>query len=405
MPKEMGLYDTLGLPAECTLEQIKKAYKKLAMKYHPDKNPGNKQAEEKFKEVAEAYSVLSDSKKREVYDRYGKKGLEEGGMSGFDMNDIFSQFFGGGGFGFGGRQRSGPRKGRTVQVPLKCNLEDLYNGKTFKRKITHDVLCPKCKGKGTKSGKELKKCQRCGGQGAVMMTERRGNCIMQSQQICPDCKGKGEQVDDKDKCPSCRGLRVVQEEKILEIVVQPGTREREAIAFAGESDQAPDMVPGDVVFVILTNPNSKFTRIGNNLLVEKTIGLNEALTGLHFVMKHLDGRELYVESKDVIQPNSYMKIEGEGFPIKHQSTHGDLYIHFTVVLPTKESLAQNVEKLKELLPKGETAPAEKDTYTKCTLMKSTAPPSDNGSSSTRGGYDNDDDDDDGQQGGAQCQQQ
>nr|BAN41592.1 chaperone protein DNAJ, putative [Entamoeba invadens] len=354
MPKEMGLYDTLGLPAECTLEQIKKAYKKLAMKYHPDKNPGNKQAEEKFKEVAEAYSVLSDSKKREVYDRYGKKGLEEGGMSGFDMNDIFSQFFGGGGFGFGGRQRSGPRKGRTVQVPLKCNLEDLYNGKTFKRKITHDVLCPKCKGKGTKSGKELKKCQRCGGQGAVMMTER---------------------------------------------------REREAIAFAGESDQAPDMVPGDVVFVILTNPNSKFTRIGNNLLVEKTIGLNEALTGLHFVMKHLDGRELYVESKDVIQPNSYMKIEGEGFPIKHQSTHGDLYIHFTVVLPTKESLAQNVEKLKELLPKGETAPAEKDTYTKCTLMKSTAPPSDNGSSSTRGGYDNDDDDDDGQQGGAQCQQQ
>ncbi|EDS88623.1 DNAJ homolog subfamily A member 2, putative, partial [Entamoeba histolytica HM-1:IMSS] len=352
MPKETGFYDVLGVSTDATLEQIKKAYKKMAIKYHPDKNPGDTVAEENFKEVAEAYAVLSDSDKREVYDKYGKKGLEEGGMGGFDMNDIFAQFFPGmaGMGGFEQRSR-GPRKGQTVQSPLKCSLEDLYNGKTFKRKIKHDVLCSKCKGKGTKSGKDVKKCQRCDGRGSIYVMIRQGMFAMQSEKECPDCRGRGEHVDEKDRCPVCRGAKVVNEEKILEVIVQPGIREREAISFSGESDQAPGIIPGDIVFVVLTNPHNVYTRKGNNLLVEKSVGLNEALTGFSFTLKQLDGRELFIESKDIIDPESFMRVPGEGFPIKHQSSHGDLYIYFTVKMPRLQEISMHIDKLKELLPK------------------------------------------------------
>ncbi|EDR30058.1 hypothetical protein, conserved [Entamoeba dispar SAW760] len=401
MPKEMDYYNSLGVPADASDDQIKKAYRKLAIKYHPDKNPGDKNAEEKFKEVSEAYAVLSDHEKREMYDRYGKEGLEKGGMGGFDMNDIFAQFFG------HPRRPSGPRKGQSIQVPLKCDLEDLYNGKTFKRKITHDILCKSCKGKGTKSGNEPKRCSKCGGNGYVMITTRQGMYMMQSQQVCPMCKGQGELISDSDKCKTCHGNKVVSEEKILEIIVQPGTKNNERIVFEGESDQAPNLIPGDVIFVVQTKEHRIFERKGNNLVMNKKITLNEALTGIAFTVKQLDERILYIEGKEVIQPDSYMKINGEGFTIKHHpEERGDLYIHFEVVLPSKAQIAQNISQLKELLPKPSSVPMKDEKCTVCTLIPSAAPTerSENGYRQTQMSDDDDDDDND-QQGNVQCHQQ
>jgi len=405
MPKEMDYYNSLGVGANASDEEIKKAYRKLAIKYHPDKNPGDKKAEEKFKEITEAYAVLSDHDKRQMYDQYGKKGLEEGGMGGFDMNDIFSQFFGGG----MPRRQQGPRKTQSIQCPLKCDLEDLYNGKTFKRKITHDIICKSCKGTGTKDGKEPKKCQRCGGQGVVMMTRQHGMMIMQSQEICPQCKGKGEIISDSDKCKHCHGDKVVSEEKIIEIIVQPGTKNGEKIVFEGESDQEPGKVAGDVIFVIQTNEHKLFKRSGDNLIINKTITLNEALTGIAFTIKQLDGRELYIEGKDIIQPDSFMKVNDEGFTIKHRpGQHGDLYIHFDVKLPTKEEISKNVSKLKELLPRPKNVPMKDDKYEVCSLIPSNGPQQQQ--QRQQQGYthmsESDSDDDEGaSQGNVNCQSQ
>ncbi|BFU21057.1 DnaJ family protein [Entamoeba histolytica HM-1:IMSS-B] len=400
MPKEMDYYNCLGVAANATDEELKKAYRKLAIKYHPDKNPGNKAAEEKFKEISEAYAVLSDSSKRDIYDRYGKEGLEKGGMSQFDMDDILSQFF------VHTKRPSGPRKGQSIQVPLNCDLEDLYNGKTFKRKITHDVICKTCKGKGTKSGNEPTKCTKCGGNGYVMITTRQGMYMMQSQQVCPMCKGQGQIIPENDKCKTCHGKKIVSEEKILEIIVQPGTKNNERIVFEGESDQAPNIIPGDVIFVIQTKEHRVFKRKGNDLVMDKKITLNEALTGIVFTLKQLDGRVLYVEGKDIIQPNSYMKINDEGFTIKHHpEMHGDLYIHFEVVLPSKEEINKNISQLKELLPKPSSIPMKDEKCTVCSLIPSGAPTqqSENGYRQTQ--MSDDDDDDDQQRGGVECHQQ
>lgn len=397
MPKEMDFYNSLGVPADATPEQIKKAYRKLAIKYHPDKNPGNKEAEEKFKEVTEAYSCLSDPEKRETYDRYGKKGLEEGGMGGFDMNDIFSQFFGG---SMGGRQPQGPRKGQSLRVPLKCTLEDLYNGRTFKRKITHDVICQTCKGKGTKSGKGAEKCKKCQGAGYIVITQRQGMYMMQRQVQCPECHGAGEVIPESDKCKTCRGAKVVSEEKVLEIIVQPGMKNGESLVFAGESDQAPGMVAGDVIFVIQTVDHKTFKRQGNDLLIEQTIGLKDALSGYAMRLKQLDGRELYIETQEVIQPDSYMKVTDEGFPIKHTGQHGDLYIHFFVKLPTTKEVAPYLEKLKDALPGQVNTPMKDESCTKCKMIPSVEPNSNNGRQSS-GMYEDDDDDEYENRGGQQ----
>ncbi|KAL7712053.1 Chaperone protein DNAJ [Entamoeba marina] len=398
MPKETEFYDLLGVPTTASDDQIKKAYRKLAIKWHPDKNPGNKDAEEKFKSISEAYACLSDHEKRDIYDKYGKKGLEEGGMGGFDMNDILKQFFG------GRTQPSGPRKGQSIQVPLKCHLEDLCNGKTFKRKIIHDVICKKCSGTGTKSGKSPKKCEQCHGDGHVTITQQQGPYLMQSQSICPKCHGKGELINESNKCNICKGKKVVKKRKFWKIIIQPGTKDKETIVFPGESDQAPGIIAGDVVFVVQTNQHSLFTRKGDNLVVNKKISLNEALTGLQFTLKHLDGRELFIEGNEIIQPDSYMKVAGEGFPVKHNpNMHGDLYIHFDVVLPSKSEIQNSLNDLRETLPGKPKFPMKEDKHIICSLIKSQAPSeSSRNSERTQRGMSEDGDE---QQGNVNCTSQ
>ncbi|EMD46946.1 DnaJ family protein [Entamoeba histolytica HM-3:IMSS] len=410
--RETGYYDVLGIKPTASDEEIKKAYRKLAIQYHPDKNPGNKSAEEKFKEITEAYAILSDHNKREIYDRYGKKGLEEGGMNGYDMDDIFSQLFGGfGGFsgfsGFGGFERrpSGPRKGQSIQISLNCTLEDLYNGKTFKRKITHDIICKACSGNGTKSGIKAQTCGTCRGKGFRFVQIQQGFCIMQRQEVCPKCKGKGVVVNEKDLCKMCHGDKVVSEEKTLEIIVQPGSHENEKIVFPGESDQAPGIIAGDVIFVIKTKEHPIFERKGSDLIMSKTITLNEALTGVAFIVKTLDGRELFIEGKDVIEPKSYMCVIGEGFTIKHHpEEHGDLYIYFEIKFPTNAEIKNSLDVLKKVLPSGNTVPMKDDKYVICPLVPSSGPNQSSGNSYRQNQIDSDDEDEY-SRGNGECTQQ
>jgi len=352
--KDMQYYDRLGVPPECTASELKKANYKLAQKYHPDKNPGDKEAEEKFKEVGEAYEVLSDKDKREMYDKFGKEGLEGGGFGGGRSPfDIFSQFGGGGGFEsfFGGGGDRGPKRGEDIQHAISVTLADLYLGKKKKMKINKKVICETCHGSGSNKGDVNTKCQKCNGSGRETKTIRQGNTIYQTQGVCSGCEGKKFIIPEGDKCEGCQGNKVVKETKILSVEIEPGMQIGQQLSFYGESDQYPDIITGDVVFILKQGPETSiFTRAGNDLHCKQEIGLAEALSGAKILIKHLDERELVLVADDVVQPGEKRKVDKQGMPILNKpEKFGDLYIEFTVKLPTKVSKEQ-ITKIQSLFP-------------------------------------------------------
>ena len=277
--------------------------------------------------------MLSDEEKRELYDNYGEEGLKEmgggGGGGGVDPFDVFSQFFGGGG---GGRSR-GPRKGEDVQHTLKVSLEDLYNGTTRKLAISKNVLCSNCKGTGSKTGKQMT-CRSCNGAGAKMQIRQLGpGMLQQVQTVCEVCRGAGEVIPESDKCQECRGRKVVQEKKIVEPVVEKGMSARNKIVFNGEADEAPGIVPGDIIFSLAQKDHAVFTRKGDDLIMDKTITLLEALCGFNFNIKQLDGRMLAVgvEPGEIIEPGQVKMIEDEGMPkYKRPFDKGRMFIKFKI---------------------------------------------------------------------------
>jgi len=300
MVKETEFYERLGVTPDAKIDDIKKAYKKMAIKYHPDKNPNNPEAEHKFKEVSEAYEVLSDDNKRQMYDKYGKEGLKEGGFGAHSASDIFEQFFGGGGFSsfFGGGGGRGPRRTEDIHHELGVTLDDLYKGKTTKLSVTRNVLCSTCTGTGTKSGASTGKCKTCEGRGIRLIIKQLGpGMIQQMQTVCGDCGGKGEVIKEEDKCKECKGKKVNKEKKILQVYVDKGMKHGQKIVFSGESDEAPGQEPGDIIFVLIEKKHEVFERNGNDLYMEATIPLVEALGGFAFTVKHLDDRTLLVKSE------------------------------------------------------------------------------------------------------------
>jgi len=348
--KETEFYDRLGVSPSATQEEIKKAYRKLAMKLHPDRNPGDPTAEAKFKDLGEAYDVLSDPEKKRVYDKYGKEGLTEGG--GRSAEDIFSQFFGGGFFGGGGRRDRGPRKSEDSIAAFDITLEDLYTGVRHKLYITHDVLCKKCHGTGAKEGKQAEKCSSCGGRGVRIVTRQMGMFIQQSQVVCPDCHGTGEMMSNRDKCPECEGRKIVKEKKQIEVVVEPGMKDGQKIVFNGEADQVPGMDPGDLIFVIRMQPHKVFQRKGNNLVMKKTILLSEALLGCMFVFEHLDKRQVVVRSapEQVIKPGDILALPEMGMPIQNKPFQfGQMLVQFDVQYPLYSQI-KDTEALRKILP-------------------------------------------------------
>ncbi|KAI0948456.1 hypothetical protein AcV7_009193 [Taiwanofungus camphoratus] len=291
MVKETKYYDLLDAAPDASEADLKKAYRKKALRLHPDKGGDP----ELFKEVTHAYEVLSDPQKRSIYDARGEAGLSEsGGMGGMDPQDLFSQLFGGGGFFGGGQPRSqGPRKTRDLMHRVHVTLEDLYKGKLAKLSLTRNVICSKCGGKGGKDG-AVQRCGACSGSGVRMTLRQMGPMIQQLQQPCDTCSGSGETVNQKDKCKQCNGKKVVSEKKFLEVHIDKGMKGGQTIKFLGESDQAPDVTPGDVVIVIEEKPHDRFKRQENDLFIEQEIDLLTALAGGKFAVKHLDDRALIV---------------------------------------------------------------------------------------------------------------
>ncbi|XP_042616516.1 dnaJ homolog subfamily A member 2-like [Cyprinus carpio] len=344
------LYDLLGVSPSASENELKKAYRKLAKEYHPDKNPN---AGDKFKEISFAYEVLTNPEKRDLYDRYGEQGLREGGCGGGGMDDIFSHIFGGGLFGFmggQGRSRNGARRrGEDMVHPLKVSLEDLYNGKTTKLQLSKNVLCSACNGQGGKSG-AVQKCTACRGRGMrIMIRQLAPGMVQQMQSVCTDCNGEGEVISEKDRCKKCEGKKVIKEVKILEVHVDKGMKHGQKITFGGEADQAPGLEPGDIVLVLQEKEHETFRREGNDLHMTHKIGLVEALCGFHFTLKHLDGRQIVVKypAGKVIEPGSVRVVRGEGMPqYRNPFEKGDLFIKFDVQFPDNNWLSP--EKLLEL---------------------------------------------------------
>ncbi|XP_049380643.1 dnaJ protein homolog isoform X2 [Solanum stenotomum] len=345
-------YEILGVSKNASEDEIKKAYRKAAMKNHPDKGGDP----EKFKELAQAYEVLSDSQKREIYDQYGEEALKEGmggGGGTHDPFDLFNSFFSGSPFGGGGGRRGQrERRGDDVVHPLKVSLEDLYTGISKKLSLSRNVICSKCSGKGSKSGDSMK-CSGCEGTGMKVSIRQLGpGMIQQMQHPCNKCKGTGETIDDKDRCPQCKGEKVVQEKKVIEVHVEKGMQNGQKITFPGEADEAPDTITGDVVFVLQQKEHPKFKRKGEDLFVDHTLTLTEALCGFQFILTHLDGRQLLIKSNpgEVVKPDQFKAINDEGMPIYQRPfMKGKLYIHFTVEFPDSLSLPQ-VQLLEAILP-------------------------------------------------------
>ncbi|KAE8038618.1 hypothetical protein FH972_011111 [Carpinus fangiana] len=293
-----------------------------------------------------------------MYDQYGEDALKEGmggGGPGHNPFDIFESFFGGGAFGGGGSSRGRRQKhGEDVVHTLKVSLEDLYNGTTKKLSLSRNILCQKCKGKGSKSGVSGR-CYGCQGTGMKITTRQIGlGMIQQMQHVCPECRGSGEVISERDKCPPCKGSKVTQEKKVLEVHVEKGMQHGEKIVFEGQADQAPDTIAGDIVFILQLKEHPKFKRKYDDLYVEHSLNLTEALCGFQFALTHLDGRQLLIKSNpgEIIKPGQSKAINDEGMP-DHQRPFikGRLYIHFNVDFPDSGVLShEQCRTLEKILP-------------------------------------------------------
>ncbi|KAI6502458.1 hypothetical protein MCOR11_001539 [Pyricularia oryzae] len=360
MVKETKLYETLGVAPDATEQQLKKAYKVNALKFHPDKNANNPEAEQKFKEVSHAYEILSDPQKRQVYDQYGEAGLDgSGGGGGMAAEDLFAQFFGGGGFGgglggmFGGGAQRGPPKARTIHHTHKVSLEDIFRGKISKLALQRSILCPKCDGRGGKEG-AVRRCHGCDGHGMKTMMRQMGPMIQRFQTACPDCNGEGEIINPKDRCKGCNGKKTIVDRKVLHVHVDRGVRSGTRIEFKGEGDQAPGLEAGDVVFEIEQKSHPRFTRKEDDLLYNADIELVTALAGGTIFVEHLDERWLSIEilPGEAIAPGAVKMVRGQGMPSPRHHDMGNLYIQFNVKFPEKNWTEDPAafEALSKLLP-------------------------------------------------------
>lgn len=344
-------YEVLEVPKTATADEIKKAYRKLAIKYHPDKNPGDKEAEEKFKEAAEAYGVLSDPDKRAKYDQFGFDGLNGasgfggGGFSGqgMSMDDIFSMFgdiFGGGsggfgGFGgFGGRSRQrGERKpqGSDIRISVPLTLEEINSGVTKKFKLKKLVSCPHCNGTGAKEGKIAETCPDCHGTGTVLRTQQSFFGMVQTQTVCPRCGGEGKII--KDKCPHCSGDGVVYGEEIVEVTIPAGVQEGMQLSVEGKGNAGKhNGYNGNLLILIKEQAHKDLVRDENDLVYNLLLSVPQASLGGAVEVPTLDGA-VKVKIDPGTQPGKMLRLRGKGLPELHSSRRGDLIVNISVYIP------------------------------------------------------------------------
>lgn len=326
-------YKLLGVSRSASQAEIKKAYRKKAIDYHPDKHPNDEEKKKIFQSISAAFEVLSDEEKRRVYDQYGEEGLKNGGrQQGFDMDDIFSMFGGGGG---GGKKRRNDElpKADPMVIKLQVTLADLYNGKEMEMLQRRQILCRHCRGTGAENPDDVSNCPVCGGSGVKIVTQQLGPGFVQRMQTtCDRCGGKGKVVTST--CSKCKGTKVATGEQYINIFIEKGMPDGHQIVSEGDGDERPGEQPGDVIFKIFTLPDPVFERRGNDLNTRLDITLLEALVGFSKTIKHLDGHEVQVARTDVTKPGLTITIPEEGMPHHgFSSKKGNLYVTFTVIFP------------------------------------------------------------------------
>jgi molecular chaperone DnaJ len=336
-------YEILGIAKNASEEEIKKAYRKLAIKFHPDKNPDDKTAEDKFKEAAEAYEILSNPDKRARYNQYGHAGV--GGASGgqghggMNMDDIFSQFgdiFGGAfGFGGGGGNRGGGgrrmNRGSNLRVKVKLNLKEIANGAEKKIKVNKYVGCKTCSGSGAKNG-QYDACKQCNGSGVVTRVQQTILGAMQTQTTCPGCSGEGRIV--KDKCNTCHGDGIVREEEIITMNIPAGVAEGMQLSMQGKGNAAPrGGINGDLLIVIEEEDHPDLKREGNHLIYSLNISFPDAAMGTNVEIPTIDAKAK-IKIEPGTQSGRVLRLKGKGLPDVNAYGRGDLLVEISVYTPT-----------------------------------------------------------------------
>jgi molecular chaperone DnaJ len=322
-------YEILGVARGAAVDDIKKAYRKLAVKYHPDKNPGDADAEEKFKEAAEAYGVLSDEEKRARYDRYGHQGL--GGAGGFDPNqfadfgDILGDLFGFGDFFGASRKRSSrPARGNDLRYDMTLTFEDAVFGKEISLQIPRTVTCATCSGSGAKPGTQPVSCSGCGGRGQIRYSQG----FFAVARTCPQCGGAGKVI--KDPCVTCNGAGRVHEEKTITVQVPAGVDDGSRLRVAGEGESGTNGGPaGDLYVFISVQEHAKFTRRDYDLHSEEGVSVTKATLGGDISVDTLDGKET-LKIPNGTQPGQVFRLRGKGVQFLDGSGRGDHYVHVNV---------------------------------------------------------------------------
>lgn len=339
-------YDILGVDKNADDNQLKKAYRKLAMKFHPDKStPENKEENEtKFKEISSAYDILKDPEKRKIYDQFGEEGINNSGGMQANPFDIFENFFGGGvggPFGFSSGGQRNRRRGSDRIEEISIDLEDLYNNVVKKIEIRQKVICLDCNGTGAFSSSDIKHCTMCDGKGKIMKIINLGpGMIQQSMSNCDKCRGEGKVI--LRKCVKCNGNKIVIKNKKISIPIERGTKDGRKITINDLADQDPDYVEqGDLILIIKIKNHDVFKRKGEDLYIERNILLSEALCGVRFIMSHLDGRQILIKYDDIVKPNQEYCIADEGL-YKDNYNKGNLIINFNIIFP------ENLDKERKL---------------------------------------------------------
>mgnify|MGYP001453096244 CR=1 FL=1 len=336
-------YEILGVSRTCTEVEMKSAFRKLAMKYHPDRNPGDHEAEIKFKEINEAYQTLSDSQKRAAYDRYGHAAFANGGAGGAGfggdfsdfMSDIFENFFGDAGRGGRGRSTGGRERGADMRYNLEITLDEAFHGKTAELKIPTSVTCEVCTGSGAKAGSKPTPCPTCGGAGRVRATQG----FFSIERTCPNCHGRGEVIDDP--CPNCGGAGRVTRERTLSVNIPAGVEDGTRIRLAGEGEAGLRGGPsGDLYIFLSIKPHPFFQRDGADLFCRVPISMVTAALGGEFSVPTLSGTDAQVKVPEGTQSGKQFRLRGKGMPVLRSRDVGDLYIQVVVETPQKLSKRQ-----------------------------------------------------------------
>lgn len=342
-------YEVLGVDKNATADDIKRAYRKLAVKYHPDKNPGNKEAEEKFKEAAEAYSVLSDSDKKMKYDQFGHAGVDgaapdfSGGFGNLNdiLNDLFGGAFGGGFGGFGGfgggfgggQRRERVYRGRDIRVRVKLTLEEIAKGVEKEISIEKNVPCPDCGGRGARNSSDVKTCPACNGTGQVqrVVNSFLGQTVTYS--TCQQCGGEGKIISNP--CHTCNGTGLVRQRETIKVKIPAGVEAGMQMTVQGEGHAAKNNgINGDLLVVIEEQEHPDFRREGSNLLYTKVISIVDAMLGCEVEIPCLDGK-YKVKVEPGTQSGTVVRLRGKGLPSVNSYGTGDLYVKIAVWIPKK----------------------------------------------------------------------